>query len=96
MDARERLRQYLEQRRELGESELVLDRMDVDDVLRVVGALRGGAGAPPAPAGPSAGAPPRPLAPPPASDGPRPPERTAEREAAPETPHGADWRAALG
>jgi DNA polymerase len=52
MDARERLRQYLEQRRELGESELVLDRMDVDDVLRVVGALRGGA-APVAPATPA-------------------------------------------
>ena len=38
MDARERLRQYLEQRRELGESELVLDGMSVDEVLRIVGA----------------------------------------------------------
>jgi DNA polymerase len=37
-DARERLRRYLEQRRELGESELVLDGMSVDDVLRVVSA----------------------------------------------------------
>ncbi len=41
--ARERLRQYLEQRRELGERELVLDSMSVDDVLRVVGLNRGDA-----------------------------------------------------
>ena len=93
MDARERLRQYLEQRRELGESELVLDRMDVDDVLRVVGALRGGA-APSTPVAPSGTPAARPAAPPPASDSPRPPERPAEREP-PDTPHGADWRAAL-
>ena len=38
MDARERLRRYLEQRRELGESELVLDKMSVDDVLSMVSA----------------------------------------------------------
>ncbi len=38
MDAREQLRRYLEQRKEAGESELVLDRLDVDDVLRLVGA----------------------------------------------------------
>lgn len=38
MDARERLRLYLEQRRELGESELVLDGLAVDDVLAVLGA----------------------------------------------------------
>ncbi len=38
MDARERLRVYLEQRREIGESELILDSMTVDDVLRAVGA----------------------------------------------------------
>ncbi|HEU4632109.1 MAG TPA: hypothetical protein VFS08_20325, partial [Gemmatimonadaceae bacterium] len=48
MDARERLRQYLEQRRELGERELVLDGMDVDEVMRLVGALRGGAAGAPA------------------------------------------------
>jgi len=45
--ARERLRRYLEQRRELGERELVLDLMHVDDVLRVIGADRGGAPLPP-------------------------------------------------
>ena len=38
MDARERLRVYLEQRRELGERELVLDDMSVDEVLKMVGA----------------------------------------------------------
>lgn len=38
MDARDRLRQYLEQRRELGEDELVLDGMPVDDLMRLLGA----------------------------------------------------------
>ncbi|HEY0776925.1 MAG TPA: uracil-DNA glycosylase family protein [Gemmatirosa sp.] len=42
-NARDRLRQYLEQRRELGETELVLDTMSVDDVLRVIGVGRAGA-----------------------------------------------------
>ena len=40
MDARERLRLYLEQRRDLGESDLVLDSMPVDDVLRLLGDKR--------------------------------------------------------
>ena len=38
MDARTILRRYLEQRRELGESELVLDSLTVDDVMRLLGA----------------------------------------------------------
>jgi len=38
VDAHERLRRYLEQRRDQGESELVLDGMTVEDVLRIVGA----------------------------------------------------------
>jgi uracil-DNA glycosylase family 4 len=38
MDARNLLRRYLEQRRELGESELVLDGLRVDDVMRLLGA----------------------------------------------------------
>jgi uracil-DNA glycosylase len=38
MDARARLRQYLEQRRDTGETELVLDSMTVDDVMRLLGA----------------------------------------------------------
>ncbi len=37
MDAKDRLRLYLEQRRELGEQDLVLDRLPVDDVLAVLG-----------------------------------------------------------
>jgi uracil-DNA glycosylase len=43
MDAREKLRQYLEQRRDMGESELVLDTMTVDEALRIVGAKTGAA-----------------------------------------------------
>lgn len=43
VDAKDRLRRYLEQRRELGESEFVLDAMPVEDVLRLVG-MRGGHG----------------------------------------------------
>ncbi|HEU4641067.1 MAG TPA: uracil-DNA glycosylase [Gemmatimonadaceae bacterium] len=43
MRAEELLRRYLEQRRELGESELVLDGMTVDEVLRILGAARAGA-----------------------------------------------------
>ncbi len=38
MDARDSLRRYLEQRRELGESELVLDSMSVEEALRLLGA----------------------------------------------------------
>ena len=41
MDAREKLRIYLEQRRELGESELLLDSMTVDEALRTLGARSG-------------------------------------------------------
>jgi DNA polymerase len=38
VDARDLLRRYIEQRRELGESELVLDGLNVDDVMRLIGA----------------------------------------------------------
>ena len=41
MDAREQLRRYLKQRRDLGESELVLDSMSVDDALALLGAKDG-------------------------------------------------------
>ena len=37
-DPREQLRRYLEQRRELGERELVLDGLSVEEALRIVGA----------------------------------------------------------
>ncbi len=36
MDPREQLRTYLEQRRETGETELVLDKLTIDEVLRIV------------------------------------------------------------
>jgi uracil-DNA glycosylase family 4 len=36
-EAQERLRQYLEQRRELGESEFVLDGLSVEDAMKVLG-----------------------------------------------------------
>jgi DNA polymerase len=38
MDGREQLRRYLEQRKESGERELVLDQLNVEDVLKLVGA----------------------------------------------------------
>ncbi len=40
MDARDALRRYLEQRRDLGESELVLDSLSVEDAMRLLGARR--------------------------------------------------------
>jgi uracil-DNA glycosylase len=42
VDAREQLRRYLEQRREMGETELVLDHMTVEETLAVLGVRRGG------------------------------------------------------
>lgn len=42
MDAKEALRRYLEQRREMGESELVLDRMTVEETLAILGVRGGG------------------------------------------------------
>lgn len=38
MDAREQLRRFLEQRREAGETELVFDRLSVDEAMRILGA----------------------------------------------------------
>ena len=38
MDAREQLKRYLEQRRDMGETELVLDGLTVDEALRILGA----------------------------------------------------------
>lgn len=91
MDAREQLRRYLEQRREMGESELVLDRMTIDEAMRL---LAGGRSA-------EAVAPRRPAPPPaveaptggPPAETPPPSERAVEREIS-ESQLG-DWRAAL-
>jgi uracil-DNA glycosylase len=46
MDAKDKLRLYLEQRRELGESELLLDSMSVEEALRAIGAFRKGGATP--------------------------------------------------
>jgi uracil-DNA glycosylase family 4 len=42
MDARDALRRYLEQRRDLGETELVLDSMSVEEAMRLLGAAKTG------------------------------------------------------
>ena len=58
MDAKEKLRRYLEQRRELGETDLALDGLTVDDALRILGANAGAQSArPPAATAPKQGAP---------------------------------------
>ena len=49
MDARDRLRRYLEQRRELGETEFVLDTLSVADALKSLGARGEPADSPPSP-----------------------------------------------
>ncbi len=46
MKAEDLLRRYLEQRREMGETELVLDGLSVDEVMKLVGIKRGGRAAP--------------------------------------------------
>lgn len=77
MDARERLRAYLEQRRELGESEFVLDGLSIEEAMRVLGGIGKG--------GPAGTAAPRPRAatPPPVPQAPRP-APTPVREPEPE------------
>ncbi|MDP9178241.1 MAG: uracil-DNA glycosylase [Gemmatimonadota bacterium] len=42
MDVRDQLRRYLEQRRDMGETELLLDTMTVDDVMKAIGAINAG------------------------------------------------------
>jgi hypothetical protein len=96
-DAHERLRQYLEQRREQGESEFVLDALSIEDALKV---LTSKAPMPPAPpagaarstaANSSAPSAPRAQTPPP----PPPPRDSAMRRAAEEAAASGDWREAL-
>ncbi|HTE47720.1 MAG TPA: uracil-DNA glycosylase, partial [Gemmatimonadaceae bacterium] len=62
MDAREQLRRYLEQRREMGETELVLDTLGVDEALRLLGAKGPASGSSAGPASRSATATPQPSA----------------------------------
>lgn len=63
MDAREQLRRYLEQRREAGERELVLDALTVDEVMRLVGAAQSRPNRPPAAAPPASASPGTPSTP---------------------------------
>ncbi len=83
MDARDRLRQYLEQRRELGESEFVLDSLSVEDALRTLG-LQGSLPA----AQPRDASAPAPAAP-------TNTESAARRAAAEEAAAGGNWRDTL-
>ncbi|HEX7941045.1 MAG TPA: hypothetical protein VF488_04540, partial [Gemmatimonadaceae bacterium] len=54
MDVREQLRRYLEQRRDLGETELVLDSLSVEEALALLGAKHGVAQSGPRPERPRA------------------------------------------
>ena len=87
MDGKEQLRRYLEQRREAGERELVLDGMSVEEVMQVLGAAR------------PAGGQPRPTSARPSGAGTHPPAPGASRDAPPSTPgadHAStDWREVL-
>jgi DNA polymerase len=80
-NARDALRRYLEQRRELGESELVLDRMSVDEVMSMLGARGGSVAASVEPAA-------APMTPAPAAPPPPPPIDESAAAA-------GDWRATL-
>jgi uracil-DNA glycosylase family 4 len=82
MDAKDRLRRYLEQRREMGETEFALDSMSIDDALKLIGKPKEAGGPPMRPLGEgksSAAGATTPIAP-------------VERPASPAT---ADWREAL-
>ncbi len=95
MNAKERLRAYLEQRRELGESEMLLDALDVDDVMRMLGALQGGERASADRAAPAPVPIARPVTPRSAAPEPTPIDRPGrEHDAAPTTSidQGSDWR----
>jgi DNA polymerase len=93
VDAKELLRRYLEQRRELGESEFMLDGLTVEEAMRLIGVSGALPAAAESPRARPAAAEPRftgtPAAP---RVAPEPPPRRV-REATPG--EGDDWRAAL-
>jgi uracil-DNA glycosylase len=100
-DAHERLRQYLEQRREMGEREFVLDGMSVEEAFKMLTG-RTPPPAPPAgrnaePTGQSSSSAPRSGAPRSRSEEPPvpPPSDSAMRRAAEEAAASGDWRDAL-
>ena len=88
MDARAQLRRYLEQRREMGESELVLDGMSIEEAMRIL------SGASPADAVPSREHAMEAQAPMPDEARPREASIASPREIG-ESQLGTDWRAAL-
>jgi uracil-DNA glycosylase family 4 len=95
-EAQDRLRQYLEQRKELGESEYVLDSLSVEDALRVLGGKsetavnRGGQGGLNRPDS----SPTSPIKSSSPSD-PAPPRDSEKRRAAETAAASGDWREAL-
>lgn len=93
-DGLDRLRQYLEQRRELGESEFVLDGLSVEDALKMMTGRAASAAAPRSGASSSASG--AQVSQQPSRDS-VPPARTdsAMRRTAEEAAAGGDWREAL-
>ena len=87
MDAKDRLRRYLEQRREMGESEFALDSMSIEEAMKVIGSGKASGGSPMRPLGGAGGAPPAAPAVPRGEGAP-----ASERTSPPET---TDWREAL-
>ncbi len=85
MSVHEQLRAFLEQRRELGESEFVLDQLRIEDVMKIIGAKSAPtpAGAPTRPTLPSA-------TPPQGAKGSAADERLAARDS-----YSANWRETL-
>ena len=83
MDAKDRLRRYLEQRREMGESEFALDTMSIEEAMKVIGSGKASGAGPMRPLG---GPAPDPAAAPP---------RPADASPRPGTPETSDWREAL-
>jgi len=90
MDAKDRLRRYLEQRREMGESEFALDSMSIEEAMKVIGSGKASGGSPMRPLGGAGGAPPAAPAAPAVPRGEGAP--ASERTSPPET---TDWREAL-
>jgi len=88
VDAREQLRRFLEQRRDAGVRELILDDLTVDEVMRLVGAMNTGGSDSPGPEPRPGRETPRVV--PPGADA---PERTPAAEPDPSAP--TDWRSAL-
>lgn len=88
MGADELLRRYLEQRRELGESELVLDSLTVEEVMRMIGAGQHRASEPARPPGEPAEPRPRDV-----REATAPPEPQGQSSSTAD--HPTDWREAL-